>query len=203
MLQLALKQLPDLIGELRGYIEPGKTGTTSRSAPGITPNAPLNVNPVDDADELYATLREHAACIADALDTAPPSTIAWTRGRENGLPANTAPETGFVHARSLARFIEHQLPMVRDDDLIGDIEHDIVRRWKKAAKKYPSRAPKEHVPVRCAHCEMMLVYKHPPRSFGSDETFVCDSCGKWHTEQELAEQRVRHVEESRRKGRAA
>lgn len=199
----ALTQIPGIIGELRGYLEPGRTGSTGRSAPGAKLIAPIQLSPVDDADDLYATLREHATCIADALGTKPPTTIAWTRQREHGLPANTTPETAYKHARTLTRFIEHQLPMIRDNDLETSISRDITRRWVKASEKYPAQAPRQHLPIRCVTCEMMLVYMHPPRSFGADETFVCDSCGRWHTETEVAEQRVQHQHELVAKGKAA
>lgn len=202
-LHAAITELPDLIGELRGYLVPGRTGTTGRSAPGTKLSAPIQLGPVDDADDLYATLREHAACIAAELDTKPPQTITWAGDRENGLPANTPPETAYAHSRTLARFIEHQLPMIRNNDLTESIQRDIIKRWSKASKKYPAEAPRQHLPVRCITCEVMLVYMHPPRSFGSDETFVCDSCGRWHTEQEIAEQRVQHQAEAAAKGRAA
>ncbi|WP_167197961.1 hypothetical protein [Brevibacterium pigmentatum] len=199
----ALTEIPGLIGELRGYLEPGRSGTTGRAAPGAKLTAPIQLGPVDDADDLYATLREHAACIADELGTKPPTTIAWAKNRENGLPANTPPETAFAQSRTLARFIEHQLPMVRDNDLTESIQRDIIKRWLKATKKYPAEAPRQHLPVRCIACEVMLVYMHPPRSFGFDETFVCESCGRWHTETEIAEQRLQHRAEQAAKGRAA
>lgn len=201
--QAALKQIPDIIGELRGNLEPGRSGDTGRSAPGTKPNAPLQLSPVDDADDLYAALREHAACIADALGTKPPKTIGREVNGEKGLPANTPPETAYSQAHNLARFIEHQLHMVTDEDLQDEIAGDLIRRWRKASKKYPAQAPKQHVPIRCISCEVMLVYMHPPRSFGFDETFVCDSCGRWHTETEIAEQRLRHRAELKAKGKAA
>lgn len=202
-LQTALKELPGIIGELRTNLEPGRAGTNVRKAPGAKPTAPLQLSPVDDADDLYAALREHAACIADTLGTKPPTTIGRHHGGEKGLPANTPAETAFGQAQVLARYIEHQLHMIDDDDLQDEIASDIISRWKRAASKYPSDAPKQHVPIRCISCEVKLVYKHPPRSFGSDETFVCESCGRWHTETEIAEQRLRHQAELKAKGKVA
>ena len=202
-IKAALTEIPGIIGELRTNLEPGRTGSTGRSAPGIKPTAPLQLSPVDDADDLYATLREHVACIADALGTKPPTTIGRNHGGEKGLPANTPSETAFGQSRILARFIEHQLHMVTDEDLQDEIAGDLIRRLRRASKKYPSQAPKQHVPVRCMSCEVMLVYMHPPRSFGFDETFVCESCGRWHTETEIAEQRLRHRAELKAKGKVA
>ena len=202
-LNAALNQIPDIIGELRGKLEPGRDRSTGRSAPGAKPTTPIQLDPVDDADELYIALREHSACIADMLGSKPPRTIGREVNGEKGLPANTPPETAFAQARMLARYIEHQRPMVMDEELVTDIRRDIIRRWRRAANKYPAQAPKQHIPVRCASCEVMLVYMHPPRSFGADETYVCDSCGRWHTEQEIAVQKLRHNAEVKAKGRVA
>lgn len=202
-LHTALTQLPDMIGELRGYLEPGKTGSTGRSAPRTTPSAPIQLSPMDDADDLYAALREHAACIADTLGMKPPTTVGRYVNGEKGLPANTPPEIAFNQSLNLTRFIEHHLPMLDDDELRSEIAGDLIRRWGRTDRRYPAQAPKQHMPLRCVSCEVMLVYMHPPRSFGSDETFVCDSCGRWHTEQEIAEQRIKHQRELKAKGGAA
>ena len=186
----AVKHAADLIGELRAYTTPGRRGDTNRGAPGVTRTAPLSLGPVDDADDLYAALREHSAMIATELGTRPPRTIGREHHGEKGLPANTPPETAFTNARTLARYIEHQLPMIRDEDLITMIKLDLGERWERINPKYPPSARPEHVQARCVKCGCLTIDRHPPRSFGADENYTCSNCGRWHTEQEVITRRA-------------
>lgn len=182
-----VKHGADLIGELRGYTQPVRRNDHARSAPGFKATIPLAAGPVDDADDLYAALREHTAAVADVLGIRPPHTIGRNHGGERGLPAGTTPEDAFVNARTLARFLEHQLPMIRDDDLVGGIRGDLGERWRVISSKYPPTAPPEHVNARCGLCSRLTIFRYPARSFGADETYSCTNCDKWYTEREIVE----------------
>lgn len=201
----AIRHAADLIGELRAYTTPGRRGDSNRGAPGVTRTAPISLGPVDDADDLYAALREHSGMIASELGTRPPRSIGREHHGEKGLPADTPPEIAFANARTLARYIEHQLPMLRDDQLIEDIKVDIGERWERISPKYPPSAHPEHVQARCVKCGCLTIDRHPPRSYGADETYTCSNCGRWHTEQEVITRRAARERElkSKRKKRAA
>ncbi|MFB9776133.1 hypothetical protein [Brevibacterium otitidis] len=195
----ALKHLPDIVGELRSYIEPGKTPSDRPTRfRGSTP--PIAIGPTHDADNTYAALTEHCEAIAEALDTRPPDTgIRRVNDRPQGFPADTPPETAFVKTRTLCRFIAHQLHMVKDDFMIREIEADIVRSYRTLTAKYPPEALPERLQARCGNCRRLTVFKHPPRSFGTDETFICKTCGKWHSEIEIMERRASRERELKAK----
>ena len=199
----SLKHAPDLIGELRGYTQPARRNTHARNAPGFTATIPLAAGPVDDADDLYAALREHTGATADALGTRPPHTIGRNHAGERGLPAGTTPEAAFANARTLARFLEHQLPMIRDADLTADIKNDLGERWRDISRKYPPTAAPTHVNARCGNCTRLTIFKHPARSFGADETYVCENCGKWSTEREILERMAARQRELKPKRKSA
>lgn len=190
-----VKHVADLIGELRGYTQPVKREGHVRNSPGFSPTIPLAAGAVDDADDLYAALREHVGAVADVLGIRPPRTIGRNHGGERGLPAGTTPADAFLNARTLARFLEHQLPMIRNDDLEGEIRNDLGERWRLISRKYPPTAPPEHVNARCGLCSRLTVFRYPARSFGADETYTCTNCGKWYTEREIVERMAaRHRE---------
>lgn len=195
----SVKHAPDLIGELRAYTQPVKREGHVRNAPGFSPTIPLAAGPVDDADDLYAALREHTAATADALGIRPPHTIGRNHAGERGLPAGTTPEAAFANARTLARFLEHQLPMIRDDDLTADIKNDLGERWRNISRKYPPTAAPMPIQARCINCSCLTIEQHSPRSFGDDETYVCSNCGRWHTEREVIERRASREREKKHK----
>lgn len=198
-----IRHAADLIGELRAYTQPVKREGHVRNAPGFKPTIPLAAGPVDDADDLYAALREHTAAVADMLGIRPPRTIGRTHAGEKGLPAGTTPEDAFAHARTLARFLDHQLHMIRDPHLQDDIQEDIGKRWARVSRKYPPTAAPLPIQARCINCSCLTIEQHSPRSFGDDETYVCSTCGRWHTEKEVLARRAAREREKKAKKRKA
>lgn len=196
----ALRHTPPLIRELRTRLEPGRGGT-ERRAPGYSRQAPLAIVVMDDADDLYAALHEHAACIADELGTRPPKAACWA---SRGIPAGMTPDTAHHHARALARFIEHQHPLIPDRGLRDDIEHDLVNRFERVAGRYPLTPDPERIDARCAGCGRLDLYQHPPQNPGDDETYKCHRCHRWATETEIVERRAARERElkAKRKGAA-
>lgn len=185
----ALHELPHLIAELRAHREPGKTGEQGRRTIKATnTSAPARLATICDADDAYARLHEHAQAIADMLaTTAPKVPIYRNPQRDLGLPSNIGAIEAARHAHTLAKFIHHQLPQTRDDDIIHDIQADITTTWQRLTRRYPHEAPPEHVDARCAACHRLTIHKHPPHEPQADETYICAACGKWHTEHELLE----------------
>lgn len=197
----ALRGMPPLIHHLRMSLEPGRAGT-ERRAPGYAKQAPLAIITLDHADDLYACLHEHAACVADVLGTKPPKAQCWA-GR--GIPTSMEPGTVLHHSEALARFLEHQLPMVSDTQLAGDIEVDIIRRYTKISTAHTLTPDPERVDARCKNCSKLNLYKHPPENPGDDETFRCHTCHCWHTETDVMERRAareRELKAKKRKGAA-
>lgn len=178
----ALDDAPDIIGELRGIITPGSVPSDGARRHATLRRLPLNAAPVDDADDLYAALVEHAEATADLAHTKPPSRIQWAR---EGLPAGTPPEAAYRATLAITRWLEPHLHLIDDEDIRRDIMSDIITRVDKLNARYPVSARPEHVDARCGNCRRLTVYRHPPRSFRADEPHVCDQCGKHHTEQEI------------------
>jgi predicted RNA-binding Zn-ribbon protein involved in translation (DUF1610 family) len=193
----ALADLPDLIVELRSRITPGRGGGEGRRAPGYAQHAPVALGTLDAADDLYGSLVEHAACIADELGTRPPRARAW--GGTRGIPAHMDDSTTHHQARALARFITHQLPLVTDTSLAFDIESDIVKRHNKYAARYPRTPATEKIDARCPNCGRLDIHQHPPDAPGDDETWKCASCGLHLQETQVLERREARARELRAK----
>lgn len=198
----AMAIAPDIIGELRAYTAGHRTGEQTRSAPGHKPTAPLNTRPVDDADAVYALIREHTHGLAAALGINPPRTLTWATptGDDRGLPAGTPPEQAFAETKKLCTFLTHQLENLRDDDLATAIVDDLTGAVFRLDNRYPVDAPDVHVKARCGACETLAIYRRPPRSFGADETYMCTSCGKHHTETEITELMLARQKELKARG---
>lgn len=199
---VAVKRLPVIIGELRTLVVPGAPGGHERSAPGVHRAAAASLSPVCDADDAYARLYEHVHAIADQLDTRPPRVpVHRSPTRVLGLPAGTKPSAAHRHAKTLCRFIEHQLPMVPDTELIFEIQDDIALTYGRLDRRYPDRPTPERVDARCGRCHRLDLHQHPPENPGDDQTWRCGTCHKWHTETEMLERRAARQRELRAKKR--
>ena len=195
---VAIRRLPDLIAELRTQTMPGAAGDRERRAPGPHRAAAARLAPICDADDAYARLHDHAHAIADILDTRPPRVPVYrNHTRVLGLPANTKPDAARRHARTLARFIAHQLPMVADTELIFDIQNDITHTYGRLDRRYPDQPAPERIDARCGRCHKLTLHQHPPEKPGDDQTYRCAACHKWHTETETIERRAARQRELR------
>ena len=200
----ALAIAADIIGELRAYTEPGRAGAQERPTKGFGSRPPLAAGPIDDADHLYSLLREHTTGLAEALGTKPPITSSWTpAGNDRGLPANTSPETAYTNAQKLARFIDHQIHHLNDGDYVQAIHHDLINTIETLDAKYPTTGAQEHVQARCLTCKKLTLFKYPARSYKADETYVCGTCHRWHTETEIMERRAARERELKAKRKNA
>lgn len=196
-LTTALHDLPNLIAELRTRLEPGTGEETGRRPPGFAKHAPTNLGPLDAADDLFGALVEHAGAIADMLGTKPPRTRVW--GGHRGIPAGMDASTAHHQARALARFIEHQHPLLPDRDLAGEIEHDIIQRYRRASGSYPLEPSPERIDARCGNCGRLNLHQHPPVEAGGDQTWRCASCGLWLTERDVIERLAAREREKKHK----
>lgn len=200
----ALSIAPDIIGELRAYTHPGRTGTQERPTKGFGSRPPLAAGPIDDSDHLYSLLREHAAGVASAIGTKTPTTTSWAPGgNDRGLPANTSPETAYSEARKLSHFIDHQIHHLDDEDYTDAIHHDLINTVETLNAKYPTTGEQEHIQARCLTCKKLTLFKYPARSYKADETYVCATCGRWHTEIEITERRAARERELKAKRKNA
>lgn len=196
-LTATLEELPGLIAELRTRLEPGRSGESERRAPGYAKHAPASLGPLDTADDLYGTLVEHAACIADVLGTRPPRARVW--GGSRGIPTHMTAEDVQHQARALARFITHQLPLVQDRDLAADIECDLIRRHQRATNTYPTTPGPEKIDARCRNCGRLNIHQHPPEDVGEDQTWKCHTCGLHLAERDVIERLAAREREKKHK----
>lgn len=190
-LREALRTAPILLAEIRANLTPSRTTDGTRGAPGHHRSAPLALHAVDDADDIYAALVEHAEAIAGVLNMTPPvaPVTRTTTGRPLGLPAGTTSAAASKTAITLCRFIEHHITYLSDDpDLVNDIANDIIQRVNKSDRRYPRTAKPEQIPARCTKCECLDVHKYPPREVGQPEWFQCRSCDHTLTESEAMRQ---------------
>lgn len=187
----ALHTAPILLAEIRANLTPSRTSDGTPGAPGHHRSAPLALHAVDDADDIYAALVEHAEAIAGVLGMTPPAAPVnrSSTGRPLGLTAGTTAAEAKWVATILSRFIEHHLTYLTDDpELIQDISNDIITRIHRADRNYPRTAKPEQIPARCTLCEVLDVYKHPPRNVGDPERYECRSCDHTLTETEAMRQ---------------
>lgn len=206
-LREALKTAPSLLAEIRANLTPSRTTDGTPGAPGHKRTAPLALHAVDDGDDIYAALVEHAEALAGVLGMKPPtvSVARATNGRPLGMTAGTTPSAANKTAITLCRFIEHHITFLHDDpELVTDISNDIVNRVNRADKNYARTAKPEQIPARCTKCEVLDVYKHPPKDVGAPERFRCRSCDHELTEPEAMRQcEARERELKARRGGAA
>jgi hypothetical protein len=201
MFTTALHELPGLIAELRTRLEPGTGEETGRRPPGFAKHAPTNLGPLDAADDLFGSLVEHAGAIADMLGTKPPRTRAW--GGHRGIPAHMDASTAQHQAAALARFIEHQHPLIQDRDFAGEIEADIIKRWQKASGRFPLTPSPERIDARCRNCGRLNLHQHPPETAGGDQTWKCHTCGLHLLERDVIERLAAREREKKHKRKKA
>lgn len=190
----ALKQAPSMVAELRRQIMPDKGEKPEISAPAQKPSAPLSIHAMADCDSIYSLLYRHAENVADLLQSKMP-TVPIVGGWEPiGLPAGTTPEDAYDHARKLSRYLEHQTHMV-PVDWERKISREIVKVMGRLTERYPEHEPPERINARCRECERLTLYRYPPKRYGADERFKCQSCGLHHLNEEVAVQQLKRENE--------
>lgn len=184
------RDIPYLLGEIRSRITPESSYESSGmpSVRRLTPPAPLSISAVDDSDDLYAALIEHAGSVSGAINLEMPRLrcIRNSRGPA-GFPSDTTVEAAISLSRTAARFIEYHLPFLTND-LADEIYTDLQRRFEWLSSRYQRNAEAEQIPARCPECLCLSVFKKPPRQFGDDEVYHCRTCMKVLTEAEAYRQ---------------
>lgn len=197
-----LADIPDLLAEVRSQVQPGSAPQDGMPrVHGPKTPAPLSVGALDDSDDMYAALVEHAYTVAEvmALPYPPLPHVHSTRG-PLGYPAHTTPGAAAAMARNACRFIDYHLDTI-DTELAEDITADITRRYDYLRGRYPRIAQEEQMPARCPHCDCLAVYKKPPRCFGDPEVYTCRNCERTLQEPEVLHQCELREKELKRKCR--
>lgn len=197
------RDIPFLLGEIRGQLSP--TSTPSDGMPGASgtnKSAPISLSAVDDSDDLYATLVEHAESVASAMDMKAPPLPCLRRDRgPMGFPAHTGPDAAVQMGKNACRFIEYHLDYL-STDLADEIFTDLQGRYARLTARYQTKAEAEQMPCRCPECSCLSVYKKPPKEFGDPEVYHCRTCMKVLTEaQSLKQCELREAELKSRRGR--
>lgn len=123
-----LDQVPILVEFLRGHRVPLKAGTLDDRVSGGGGEAPVpfRLDPVDDADDLYAALVEYAGEVAERLEVALPhsgSDVWGTFAGVQGIPAHLGP-TGARNAVSrICEWLMHRAVRIRQLELTDSEEH--------------------------------------------------------------------------------
>ena len=192
-----------LLGEIRSRITPESAPPNGMpSGSGTKKSAPASIGAIDDSDDLYAALVEHAQSIAEALEMkGPPLPHRKSERGPLGYPAHTTVDAAINMGRNACRFIEYHLTYV-SNDLADDVYTDLKRRYGWLSSRYQRNAEAEQLPARCPECSCLSVYKKPPKQYGDDEVYHCRTCMKVLTEAEAYRQcELREKELKSRKGR--
>lgn len=188
----ALTWLPGLLAVIRDRVTPGTPEAESqRRPPGAHRSTPLRLEPFCDVEESLRILAEAAVTVRSLTGACFPG--------KTSMPPGASPREVAEHTGRICGFLLHHAPSARDKATAQDIEVDIITLYEKLASKYPLKAPPERVEARCARCLKLDLYQHPPEAYQGDQTWRCSSCGKWHTEVEVVEQRAAWEREMKRK----
>lgn len=190
----ALKQAPAMVAELRKRLIPEKGEKPEISAPSTKPNAPFSIHVMSDCDSIYSLLYRHAENVADLLRSTMPTVPIVGDWEPIGLPAGTAPEKAYDHARKLALYLEHQTHMV-PVEWQAKIQREIVKCMDRLNTRYPSHEPPERLNARCRECERLTLERFAPSQYLADERYKCHSCGLHHSSEEVAVQELKRQDE--------
>ena len=197
------EDIPYLLGEIRSRISPASSPQNGMpTGKGTKKPAPASIGAIDDSDDLYAALVEHAQSIAEELEMKGPPLLHRKSDRGPlGFPAHTTVDAAISMGRNACRFIEYHLPYV-GNDLADDVYTDIKRRYAWLSSRYQRNAEAEQLPARCPECLCLSVYKKPPREFGDAEVYHCRTCMNVLTEAEAYRQcEAREKELKSKRGR--
>jgi hypothetical protein len=180
----ALRAAPDLVMHIRAQIVPGGGGA-SDGMPRATskePPAPARLEPMDDADDVYAQLVLWVTYWAEELRLDPPSStvIAWSNRREvQGFRAMTTPEGArtLTHLQSL--WLNLHAEKIAAHDAGVTFQDNIVDVLSGLRGKYPTapRPPRKVFPRQCPVCDEFAVGAEWFSEDTRDVEVKCAECG--------------------------
>jgi hypothetical protein len=190
----AIVTAPDYIRYLRTQLEPGGAPADGQPRGHRAPPAPLRLDAVDDADQVYAVLSETCASVAAARQlTGPARPGAWynAAGQLIGVKAETAAAAASEAATWLHAHLDWLSGWAPVADLFADADAvtlasgltyqtppGLVRVVEAVAGRWPTASRERAIPgVICPRCDTRgsLVY-HPPDEFEAPVTVACHRC---------------------------
>lgn len=135
-----LDQVPVLVEFLRGHRVPLKAGAMDERVTGGGGDAPVpfRLDPVDDADDLYAALVEYAGEVAERLETALPITgsdVWGTYQGSQGVPAHLGPAGARRVTFQMVEWLTHRAVRIRALEL-ADSEDHLFTLIRKLGARY-------------------------------------------------------------------
>jgi hypothetical protein len=179
-----LGEVPGLVAYVRTLITPagaqrsdGVPRPASKEAP-----APLRVDALDEADNLYAQLLNTVEEMSERLNVSPPVTAvyAWSNSREvQGFRAGVTPEGAGVLVRNLTTWILLHFDKVARHPLAGHWYEDLTTMVEDLAKQFPraSRGAQLVLPRPCWLCGGETMGVEWRSAELRDFTLVCSYCG--------------------------
>jgi ribosomal protein S27AE len=192
----ALKEIPNLIANMRIKIDPVKATTYESFSPSKKPRpgspAPLNIDPLDAADALIAKLAIWTGDLSERLKVRPPSIAIWMGAREvQGFRV-----VSVASAHDIATQLVHWFT-IRLDDIAGmpsaaELHDDVTYGWKDSPGVYKLKGQYgiEPRPMRaqdrpeCPVCGIRDIFVKWPDSLDPEIRVMCGRC-KWVAEEEL------------------
>ncbi|PPF56072.1 hypothetical protein C5B94_03895 [Clavibacter michiganensis] len=182
----ALRAAPDVIRHIRDQVAPSlvRAGDGMPRAASKEPPAPARLDPIDDADAVYAQLIDWLVNWCDTYGIRPPAVTGSVRVAEDGVvqgfrgrmdPADAAELVRRVGSNLLVltdRIVRHPQARVYFDDVAA-----IVHR---ASAKYPQapRPERAVIPRACRTCGEHAVGASWRSQDLLDVQVECESCGE-------------------------
>lgn len=153
-----LDQVPMLVETIRDQANPLKAGSLNERVSGGGGEAPLpfRVDPIDDCDDLWASLVEYIGEVAERLQDAAPGAAgaAWAvSGSIRGIPARMTPDDAYKATYELIAWLIDRARRVRMLQL-DDSESHLFGLIRKLSKRYVDAPPIERPAHRrtCSIC---------------------------------------------------
>lgn len=188
----ALDTIPDLMMHMRAQIVPSGGGMSDGQPRGSKePPAPLRINPLDDADSLFAKLVSWTEVIGGKTHSPQPSVAVWINFREvQGFKVVTT-EVAHQLASQLTEWFHVRIETICGLDIATEFHDDLCYGWDDAPGvfKLMGRYPMEPRPLRaaekreCPICGHQEVFVKWPDSLDPDIAIMCGRC-KWVAEPE-------------------
>ncbi|WGW12733.1 hypothetical protein LWF01_02880 [Saxibacter everestensis] len=143
------------------------------------PPAPINLDAVDVADEIYTTLRIACDATAHPIQQPPPVETVWAaQGYTQGLPAYTQPEDAGRKTRSLVSWLRRHLREISELPDIADLAEQLRAVIPTAKARWPITDRERHFPGgKCRNCARLNLWMRPPEQFEEPALVSCRSCG--------------------------
>lgn len=186
----AISEAPDLIAHVRLHLDPAFRGLPAEDGSdgqgkakgkgqGKHTPAPLALDVVDAADELYSELASWVRVTCDELDLTMPTIHAWRPEGAAGQVAGLKPESvddSATMARLLLRHAERIFEQPWVTVLIaevGKLVHRVDRTWPRVERPV-------YLPTPCPECDMISLVRYVPAWPGGPTTIRCNrpACGK-------------------------